>query len=56
MEEEVFESEPDQKKQLLLIGLSHLRRAAVHLDHSKWEIIDLCSGGFRINDKTWRRS
>jgi hypothetical protein len=24
----------------------------VHLDTSKWEVIDLCSGGFRINDKS----
>jgi hypothetical protein len=51
MEDEVFGPGPEQKNQLLLIGSSHLRRAAVHLDSSKWEIIDLCTGGFRINDK-----
>jgi hypothetical protein len=52
MEDEVFGPSSDQKKQLLLIGSSHLRRTAVHLDTSKWEVIDLCSGGFRINDKS----
>jgi hypothetical protein len=52
MEDKVFGPEPEQKKQLLLIGSSHLRRTAVHLDTSKWEVIDLCSGGFRINDKS----
>jgi hypothetical protein len=52
MEDEVFGPESEKKKQLLLIGSSHLRRTAVHLDTSKWEVIDLCSGGFRINDKS----
>jgi hypothetical protein len=38
------------KKQLLLVGSSHLSRISEQLDTSKWEIVDLCSGGFRITN------
>jgi hypothetical protein len=27
---------------LLLLGVSHLRNVAVHMNHDKWEIVDLC--------------
>ncbi len=50
MDEEVIESEPEHKMQLLLVGSSHIRCIAEQLESSKWEIFELCSGGFRIND------
>jgi hypothetical protein len=50
LDDEVFDSESVTKKQLLLIGSSHLRRIADHLDNEKWNIHELCTGGFRISD------
>jgi hypothetical protein len=50
LDEEVFDTEPVIKKQLLLIGSSHLRRITEHLDTEKCELHDLSSGGFRISD------
>jgi hypothetical protein len=50
LDDEVFDNDPVTKKQLLLIGSSHLRRIAEHLDNEKWNLHELCSGGFRISD------
>jgi hypothetical protein len=50
LDEELFETEPEHKKPLLLVGSSHPRCIAEQLDTSKWGIFDLCSGGFRITD------
>ncbi len=50
LDEEVFEAKSENKKQLLLVGSSHLRLITEHLDTGKWEIFDLSSGGFRISD------
>jgi hypothetical protein len=37
---------------LLLLGVSHLRNVAVHMNHDKWEIVDLCQRGFCVTDAT----
>jgi hypothetical protein len=50
LDDEVFDNDPVTKKQLLLIGSSHLRRITEHLDTEKWDLHELCSGGFRISD------
>jgi hypothetical protein len=50
MESEVFED--CSKQTLLLIGASHLNRIADRIDMDKWEVINLCSPGFRITDST----
>jgi hypothetical protein len=50
LDEEVFDNDPVTKKQLLLIGSSHLRRITEHLDTEKWDLHDLCSGGFIVSD------
>jgi hypothetical protein len=50
LDEEVFEAESEPKKQLLLVGSSHLCHIAEQLDTSKWEIFNLCSGRFRITN------
>jgi hypothetical protein len=47
LDEEVFEPDAEPKKRLLT---SHLTRIAEQLDADKWEVINLCSGGFRINN------
>ncbi len=38
------------RKPLLLIGASHLSNIVPYLDSDKWEIVNLCRRGFRIND------
>jgi hypothetical protein len=50
LDEEVFEAKSENKKQLLLVGSSHLHLITEHPDTGKWEIFDLSSGGFRISD------
>jgi hypothetical protein len=50
MDDDVFDGTDVCKKPLLLIGASHLSNIAPHLDTDKWEIVDLCRRGFRINN------
>jgi succinate dehydrogenase flavin-adding protein (antitoxin of CptAB toxin-antitoxin module) len=50
MDDDVFDGTEEPKKPLLLLGASHLGNIAPYLDSDKWEIVNLCRRGFRIND------
>jgi hypothetical protein len=48
MEDEVFLSDGQPKHRLILLGSSHLNRIGEHVDHDKYNVVNLCKPGFRI--------
>jgi hypothetical protein len=50
LDSEVFDD--CRKQTVILIGASHLNRIADRIETEKWEVVNLCSPGFRITEGT----
>jgi hypothetical protein len=49
LDEEVFQAEQQTKREIILIGSSHLSRVAEHLE-ADWEVINLTRPGWKISE------